>query len=134
MLDLVKNDPAKIAELGYEFQVILPDGTETEAKIKVRGKNSKQVQAFSRKLIQEMNQTDQVKRRRGKGDEPMTPQEAEDIAVRVAANRVISWSGLGKDGVEIKFSEDAAEDILREYPFLREQVMLESDNLLNFRF
>lgn len=132
MLDLSRQDPAKSAEVGFEFNVVLPDGTETDATIKVRGKNSKVVQAFSRKLLQEMNQADQVKRRRGKGDEPMTPEEAEEISCRVSANRIISWSGLGKDGVELKFDADTAEQVMKDYPFLREQIMFESDNLLNF--
>lgn len=133
MLDLIKSDPAKVAEAGFEFNVVLPDGTETDAKIKVRGRNSKKVQAFSRALAQEMMLQDQAAVRRGKKKD-MTIEESEELACRIAANRVISWKGLGKDGVEIPFSEDVAEDILKEYPFLREQVMEESDNLLNFRF
>lgn len=133
MLDLSKNDPSKVAEAGFEFNVVLPDGTETDATIKVRGKNSKKVVAFSRGLAQELTQRDQANIRRGKKSE-MSIEEAEDLAVRIAANRVISWKGLGKDGVEVPFSEDNAETILKEYPFLREQVMEESDNLLNFRF
>ena len=133
MLDLNKKDPSKVAEAGFEFNVVLPDGTETDAKIKVRGRNSKKVQAFSRALAQEMMLQDQAAARRGKKKE-MTIDESEELACRIAANRVISWSGLGKDGVEIPFSEDTAEDILKEYPFLREQVLEESDNLLNFRF
>lgn len=133
MLDLAKKDPSKVAEAGYEFNVVLPDGTETDAKIKVRGRNSKKVQAFSRALAQEMMVKEQAAIRRGKKSD-MSIEESEELACRIAANRVISWTGLGKDGVEIAFSEDVAETILKDYPFLREQVMEESDNLLNFRF
>jgi hypothetical protein len=132
MLDLSKQDPAKAAEVGFEFNIVLPDGTETDGKVKVRGKNSKIVQQFNRKLLQEMKTAEQAARRRGK-DVDMTPEEAEELACRIAANRIISWSGVGKDGKEITFDPVLAEDILKEYPFLREQVMLESDNLLNFR-
>lgn len=133
MLDLAKKDPSKVAEAGYEFNVVLPDGTETDAKIKVRGRNSKKVQAFSRALAQEMMVKEQAAIRRGKKSE-MSIEESEELACRISANRIISWTGLGKDGVEIVFSEDVAETILKDYPFLREQVMEESDNLLNFRF
>lgn len=132
MLDLVKSDPAKVAEAGFEFNVVLPDGTETDALIKVRGKNSKKVQMFSRTLFQELNIRSEANIRRGKKDN-LSIDESEELACRVAANRIISWKGLGKDGVEVSFSEDNAESVLKEYPFLREQVMEESDNLMNFR-
>ena len=132
MLDLTLKDPAKVAEAGFEFNVVLPDGTETEATVKVRGKNSKKVQAFSRALSQELTIRSESNVRRGKKND-MSIEEAEELACRVAANRVISWKGLGKDGVEIPFSEGVAEDLLKEYPFLREQIMEESDNILNFR-
>lgn len=133
MLDLSKNDPAKVAEAGYEFNVVLPDGTETDATIKVRGRSSKKVQTFSRALAQELTQREQAAVRRGKKAE-LSIEESEELACRVAANRIITWKGLGKDGVEIPFSEEVAETVMKDYPFLREQVMEESDNLLNFRF
>lgn len=132
MLDLNAKDPAKVAEAGFEFNVVLPDGTETEATVKVRGKNSKKVQSFSRALSQELTIRSESNVRRGKKND-MSIEEAEELACRVAANRVITWKGLGKDGVEIPFSEGVAEDLLKEYPFLREQIMEESDNILNFR-
>lgn len=132
MLDLVKSDPAKVAEAGFEFNVVLPDGTETDGLIKVRGKNSKKVQTFSRALAQELTMRSEANIRRGKKND-LTIDESEELACRVAANRIISWKGIAKDGVEIAFSEDVAEGILKEYPFLREQVMEESDNLMNFR-
>ncbi len=132
MLDLAKQDPSKAAEAGFEFNVVLPDGTETEATVKVRGRNSKKVQAFTRQLSQEITQREQVQARRGKKTE-MTAEEIEELAVRVSANRVISWTKLGKDGVELPYSEENAEMLMKDYPFLREQIMEESDNLLNFR-
>lgn len=132
MLDLSKQDPSKAAEAGFEFNVVLPDGTETEATVKVRGRNSKKVQAFTRQLSQEITQREQAQARRGKKTE-MTAEEIEELAVRVSANRVISWTKLGKDGVELPYSEENAEMLMKDYPFLREQIMEESDNLLNFR-
>lgn len=133
MLDLSAKDPAKVAEAGYEFNVVLLDGTETDAVVKVRGKHSKKVQAFSRMLSQELTMRNEAAVRRGRKTE-MSIEEAEELACRVAANRVISWKGLGKDGIEIPFAEETAIDILKEYPFLREQIMEESDNILNFRY
>lgn len=134
MLDLSKNDPAKISEAGFEFNVVMPDGTETEATVKVRGKNSKKSVAFERKMYTEYAARQEANVRRGKKEETLKIEELEERESQRAANRVISWKGLGKDGVEIPFSESAAFDLMLEYPFLRAQVMEESDNLQNFRF
>lgn len=133
MLDLLNNNPADIADAGYEFTVVLPDGTETDAKIKVRGINSKAVKAFGRKMYTEFKMKEQAAKRRGKEPEDMTLEEAEEFAARSAAVRVISWTGLSEGGVALECTKDVVEATLLKYPFIREQVMAESDNILNFR-
>lgn len=133
MLDLSKNDPAKVAEAGYEFTVVMPDGTETDAKITVRGQFSPAVKAYGRKMYAEYNMRVQAAKRRGKEVEDLTLEEAEDLAVKSAAVRVIGWKGLGEGDKEIAFSKDECERILKAYPFIREQVMKESDEITNFR-
>lgn len=133
MLDLSKNNPAEIAEAGFEFNIILPDGTETDAKIKVRGRNSPVVKTHARKVFKELQMKEQAARRRGKEAEDLSLEEAEELAVRNAVVRIISWSGIAEDGKEIAFSKEEAERILTKYTFIREQVMEESDNILNFR-
>jgi hypothetical protein len=133
MLDLSKNNPAEIAEAGFEFNIVLPDGTETDAKIKVRGRNSPVVKAHARKVFKELQMKEQAARRRGKEAEDLSLEEAEELAVRNAVVRIISWSGIAEDGKEIAFSKEEAERILTKYTFIREQVMEESDNILNFR-
>lgn len=132
MLDLTRNDPSKIADVGYEFNVILPDGTETDAKITVRGANSPAVKAFSRKVQAELKVREQAAKRKGKEDD-MNMDEAEEMLSRAAAVRVISWKGIAEEGKEIAFSKDEAERVLLKYPFIREQVLEESNNILNFR-
>lgn len=132
MLDLSKNDPSKIADVGYEFNVILPDGTETDAKITVRGANSPAVKTFSRKVQAELKVREQAAKRKGKDDD-MNMDEAEEMLSRAAAVRVISWKGIAEEGKEIVFSKDEAERVLLKYPFIREQVLEESNNILNFR-
>lgn len=133
MLDLTLNNPAEIAEAGHEFVVVLPDGTETDAKIKVRGVNSKAVKAFGRKMYTEFKMKEQAAKRRGKDPEDMTLDEAEEFASKSAAIRVISWTGLSEGGVTLECTKDVVEATLLKYPFIREQVMAESDNILNFR-
>lgn len=133
MFDLKKNDPAKAAEVGFEFAVVLPDGTETDAKITVRGANSPTVRNYSRRVYQEFKTKEQQAKRRGREPEEMTLEEAERLAAETAAVRVISWQGIAEDGQEVKFSQAEAERIFKEYPFIREQVMEQSENIFNFR-
>ena len=40
MFDLKKNDPAKAAETGHEFEVLLPDNSKTGFFIRVNTNNS----------------------------------------------------------------------------------------------
>lgn len=134
MLDLQKNDPSVIAEAGFEFTVVLPDGTETDAKIKVRGNASPVVRNYAKKVFNEMQSRAQYAKRRGKEPEEITIEEAEKMAAKNAAIRVISWSGVGEGGKELVFSVEEAERVFLKYPFIREQVMEESENLKNFRF
>lgn len=134
MLDLAKNNPALIAEDGYEFNVVLPDGSQSEAKIKVRGSSSKIVRDHGRQMFREMQVKEEQARRRGKPVDQPSLEELEEKAATAAALRVISWSKIGEDGVEIPFSRENAERLFAKYPFLRDQVIEESDNILNFRF
>lgn len=132
--DIKKNDPAMVSEVGYEFNVILPDGTETDFKIKVRGENSPKVDAFRRKEYAEMDIRERAAKRANKKEaDPQTITELLEKIDRAAANRVISWSGLKEDGVEIPYSEETAERLMRDYKWLGKIVMKESEDLLNFR-
>lgn len=132
MLDLVKNDPATIAEAGYEFTVTLPDGKSTDAKVKVRGENSKTVREYGRRIFQERQMQAQMAKRRGKDPEDLTLAEAEELAVNGAVTRIISWSGIGEGGKEVPFTPENAKRILKEYPFIRDQVMEASNDITNF--
>ena len=133
MLDLKKNDPAKAAEVGYTFTVTMPDGSETDAKITVRGANSPTVRNYSRRIYQEFKQKEQQAKRRGREVEDMTLEEAEQLSAEAAAVRVIGWTGIAEDGAELKFTQEEAQRVFKAYPFIREQVMEHSDNIFNFR-
>jgi hypothetical protein len=133
MFDLSKNNPADVAEAGYEFKVMLPDGTETDIKIKVRGVHSPVVKAFGREVLKEMKMKEEAAKRRNKLPEDMTIEEAEDFAVRAAIVRTISWQNIGEDGQEIPFTKENAQRIYLKYPWIREQVMEQSNDVFNFR-
>lgn len=133
MLDLKKNDPAAIAEAGFEFNVVLPDGTETDAKIKVRGVNSPVVQAYAKRVYNERQMEIASYRRKNKEVPDLSVEEMEQIAAKNASVRIISWEGLGEGDKPTPYSPQEAERLLLAYPFLRTQVMEASDEIQNFR-
>lgn len=133
MLDLTKNNFAEIAEAGYEFQLRLPTGDLTDAYITVRGDKSKTVAAFNRKKFQEMQQKQKMNKRRGRDEDDFTIEEGEDLAVESAIVRIISWRNISENGKEVAFNKENADKILREHPWIREQVMEEANQILNFR-
>lgn len=133
MFDLSKNNFAEAAEVGYEFELKLPTGGVTGAFVTVRGDQSKTVKAYSRKKYAEFKQKEQVARRRGKEVEDMSLEEAEDLAVESAIVRIIGWKGIAEGGKEVAFTPENAQRILREHAWIREQVVEEASQLLNFR-
>lgn len=134
MLNLKATNPATIAEAGYEFKVVLPDSTPTEAKIKVRGESSPVVRAFFRKVYQDQQIRENAAKRKGKEADPMSIEEAEEFAAKAAAIRIISWTGMTEDGKnEVPYSKETAERLMAEYPYLRDLVIGESNDVSNFR-
>lgn len=132
MFDLKKQNLSKLAEAGYEFEVLLPETFEsTGIFIKVRGKESPAVKAYGRKKFQEFQQLEARAKKTGRPYE-MSLDEAEELAVETAVLRVIGWRGVIEDGQEVEFNEENATRILLEHAWIREQVIEESDNLSNF--
>lgn len=135
MLNLQKTNLAEKAESGYEFELSLPESQErTGGFVTVRGRMSPVVRNHAKRKYTEFTQKEAQAKRRGKELEPMSIEDAEDAAVENAINRIISWRGIGlEDGVELPFTKENAEKVLREHTWIRDQVMEESDNLLNFQ-
>lgn len=133
-LDLTKTNLAEAADAGYEFEIKLPgSGEGTGAFITVRGEMSKTVKAYARQKFREFQLREQQAKRRGKQSEELTLEEAEEMAVEAAVIRVIGWRGITENGKEVSFSKETAEKIFTEHSWIREQVMEESNQLLNFR-
>lgn len=132
--DLIKNNFAEAAENGYEFELKLPGtGEATGAFITVRGEQSKTVKAYARKKFSEFKLREQQAKRRGKEIEEMTLDEAEELAIESAITRIIDWKGFEESGKNVPFTKENAERILREHSWIRDQVMEESSQILNFR-
>jgi hypothetical protein len=131
--DLAKNNLSVAADVGFEFELKMPTGDATGAFITVRGEESKTVKNFGRNKYKEFQQKQQQARRRGKDADDLTLEEAEDMAIETAVVRVMDWRGITDGGVEVPFSKEAATRIFKEHSWIREQVMEESSQILNFR-
>ena len=134
MLDLKVTNLAESAEAGYEFELLLPESLErTGGFVKVRGRMSAPVRNHAKRKYTEYTQKENQAKRKGKEVEAMSIDDAEDAAIENAIVRIISWRGIGKDGVELPFTKENAEQVLREHTWIRDAILEESDNLLNFQ-
>lgn len=132
--DLAKNNFAEMAEVGYEFELKLPVTDEgTGAFIKVRGDDSKTVKSFGRRKLAEYQARAAAAKKRGKEPDDLTYEEAEDVAIEAAIIRIIDWRGINDGGEKVVFTKESADKILREHSWIREQIMEESAQVLNFR-
>jgi hypothetical protein len=132
--DLNKNNFADAAEAGFEFELLLPGTQEpTGAFITVRGDQSKTVKAYARKKYAEFKLREQQAKRRGKDVDDMTIEEAEELSIEAAVVRVIGWKGISEGKTDIAFSKENAERIFKEHPWIKDAVMEEASQLLNFR-
>lgn len=135
MLNLQKTNLAAQAEDGFEFELLLPESKEkTGGFVKVRGRMSPVVRNHAKRKYSEFAQKEQMAKRKGKDLDPMTIDEAEEAAIENTLVRIIDWRGIGlEEGVELPFNKENAEKVLREHTWIRDQIMEESDNLLNFQ-
>lgn len=129
--DLKQNNPVAQAETGFEFEVQLPDGSNTSFFIKVRGDQSPTVKNHGRKVYNEMKMKEQMAKRKGK-DYDIGLDEAEDMGVEAAVVRIIDWKGLTEDGKKVDFNKENATRVLKENDWIRAQVMEQSGNVFNF--
>lgn len=131
--DLSKNDFSKLSEAGYEFELTMPtDGSGTGAFITVRGDQSPIVKQHARKKFAEYQAKQAVLKRKGKEDQ-IDLDELEESAVENAVVRIIGWKGIVENGVETEFNTANATRILTEHSWIREQVLAQASDLLNFR-
>ena len=129
--DLQKQDYSKAAEQGFTFNLILPDGTESDAKLTVIGDLSATVQNYAKRKYKEIKSQIDAAKRRGKEWEP-TLDEAEDESIEGTMVRLIGWEGFTEEGKEVKFSKEKAAEVLKQHSWLREQIYTEAKNTANF--
>ena len=130
--DIAKHNFSDSAAEGYSFELKLPTGAGCGTKLTVLGEMSPTVKAYSRKKFSEYQQRQVMLRRKGKEDEQMSLEEAEEIAVENALVRLVGWKDLLEDGKEVKFSKEKAREILVNHSWIRDQIIAESQDVLNF--
>lgn len=132
-MDLSKHNPKLTDEAGYTFQVEYTDGSLTDIEITVRGENSPAVRGHSRKAFADYRNREATARKQKRDMPEMTLEELEEQAVDMAIVRTKGWKNIQVEGKEVEFSEANARAIYTEHPFIREQVLKEAGNNLNFK-
>ena len=117
-------------EAGYALEVVHPATRDMlGGVINIRGAESKSVQSYNRKRFMELQKRERMNK--GKSTD-YTLSEIESIGVESAIVRVIGWKNITKDGDELTFTNENAEMLFLEYPWIRSQVMEASENGLFF--
>ena len=129
--DLVKHNFTDAAAEGYTFALKLPTGADSGAKLTVLGELSPTIKNYSRKRFAEYQQRQQMAKRKGK-EEDLSQEEAEEMAVENALVRLVGWEGIVEDGKDVKFTKEKAREILTAHSFIRDAIVSESQDVLNF--
>lgn len=129
--DIFTQDFTKAAEIHFEFELKLPTGAGSGAKLQVIGGQSATVRNYNKRKFQEYHQKQQIAKRKGR-EEELSLEDAELLAVEQALVRLVGWSGVTEKGKEVVFSKEKAAEILKQHDWIREQIIQESDDILNF--
>ena len=130
--DIKLNNLSEKAEAGYEFEVKLPDGASTDFFITVRGNQSPKMKKYSKDLFNKMQMEELRNKRKGKGEQPIDLDEAEQTLVESAATRIVTWRGLEEDGKVVEPTPENFKRIMLEQDWIRAQVLEQSDDASNF--
>lgn len=130
--DIKKNDPEVAAESGYTFALELPTGEVTDAKITIRGDNSKKVKEHGRRVYKEMEQQRVIAKRKGK-EQDLSLEDLTEMSIDAAVVRIIKIEGIEEDGVTVESTPDNIRRLCTQYDFLRSQVLEQAANTFNFR-
>lgn len=129
--DVVKHNFSAAADNGYEFELMLPTGAGSGAYLTVIGSQSATVKQYAKRKFQEYQQRQQIAKRKGK-EEEISLDEAEELSVESSLVRLVGWRNITEDGKEVKFSKDKAREILMQHSWIRDQIMENSEDILNF--
>ena len=88
---------------------------------------------FLRSYFEEKTIRENAAKKRGQFIEEISIKEGEQFSIDNAAIRVINWTGIAEDGVDVPCTEENVKRVMTEYQFIRDVVTKESDNIYNFR-
>lgn len=131
--DLVKQDFSKSSEVGYTFDLLLPTGVSSGAKLTVIGEMSPAVKNYGRKKFAEYQQKVTIAKRKGKDVDDMSLEDAEELAVETALVRLVGWSGITEEGKDVPFTKEKAQAVLMQHGWIREAIMQEAGEIENFQ-
>ena len=131
-LNLSVLNVSEVSESGIEIELVHPaTGEGLDAWVRVRGKDSRTVQNHARKVVNDMQKREKIAKGKNK-DADLSIEELEMLAVERAVIRIISWRGIEEDGQPVPFTVENATRILKDNPWIREQVLENSDDLTVF--
>ena len=131
-LNLSVLNVSEVSESGIDIELVHPaTGEGLDAWVRVRGKDSRTVQNHARKVVNDMQKREKIARGKNK-DADMSIEELEMLAVERAVIRIISWRGIEEDGQPVPFTVENATRVLKDNPWIREQVIENSDDLTEF--
>ncbi len=142
-IDLAEIDVSAASEIGHEFEVIHPESEEgLGVFIKVRGEEAATVRLSGIKSAAESIVRNRMKaenKKVKKSFEAMVEEQelelhkaVEETTPEKAAERIISWRGVKKGGVEIPATRENCIELFMKAPFIQAQVFEESRRLGNF--
>lgn len=130
-MELSNYNLAQQADVGFTFEITHPaTGEKLGGFVTVRGDESKTIQTYNRKKLVEFQKRQNQNKAK---DLSYTPAEYEDMNIEAAIVRVISWKNIKTNGDDLPFTKENADMLFREYPWIRDQVMEASRDLLNFQ-
>lgn len=132
MFDLQKQDFSKAAEAGYTFELKLPTGVSSGAKLTILGDFAPTVKAYNKGKFQEWQLKQSIAKRKGKDADLMDLEEAEAVAVESTLVRLVGWEGITENGKEVPFSKEKAREVLTQHSWIREAIIAESEDVINF--
>ncbi|MFZ7342948.1 hypothetical protein [Avibacterium volantium] len=116
----------------FTFHLIHPtEGTELEATMTVYGALSDVVKKHQSQVLRQL-QKREFENSRSRKQNYRTLTEMEQDAIENAIVRIADWHGIEWEGKDLEFTQENARKLLNACPWMREQIIEQSENLGNF--
>ena len=117
-MDLSNYNLSQDADDGFEMTIVDPNtGKNTDAVINIIGADSKVYRSIKSKIYRKAAAKDI---------------DADELSAEVYSACITGWAGLQEGGKDIKFTQDAALELLIKLPWLMDQIGLAVETRANF--